>query len=148
MRDPTVIADHALIEAARRRLESSLEAAHEVDYFRFRHSLERVAGYVFDPRDLMTRNSSFRRVPPLPTPKKKRGRGRRDETLRDDAIVSVIAWLVEHFGLRPTRSHAKRRLDGPSACSIVQAALAQLGLHRDERSVEGIWGRFQKSSRP
>ena len=59
-------------------------------------------------------------------------------------IADAIAMLVVDADLNPTRSHVERRLRTPSACSIVTAALAQLGEHLDERTVEGIWDQHRR----
>jgi hypothetical protein len=78
-------------------------------------------------------------------PARKRGRPsqRRDRHVQ---IAGAVAMLVEDAGLHPTRSHfGWRRRRGPSACSIVTAALEQLGEHLDERTVEGIWNRYRRS---
>ena len=61
-------------------------------------------------------------------------------------IAEVIAMLVVTAGLNPTRSHVGRRLRTSSACSIVTAALEQLGEHMDERTVEGIWDQHRRSA--
>jgi hypothetical protein len=58
-------------------------------------------------------------------------------------IADAVAMLVVG-GLNPTRSHVERRRRTPSACSIVTAALAQLGEHLDERTVEGIWNQHRR----
>jgi hypothetical protein len=63
-------------------------------------------------------------------------------------IAEVIATLVVDAGLNPTRSHIGRRLHTPSACSIVTIALAQLGEHLDERTVEGIWDEHRRWALP
>ena len=78
-------------------------------------------------------------------PARKRGRPsqRRD---RHAQIAGAVAMFVEDFGLHPTRSHFGRQWQrGPSGCSIVTAALKQLGEHLDERTVEGTWNRFRRS---
>ena len=62
-------------------------------------------------------------------------------------IAGAIALLVENAGLKPLRSHLGRRRGGPSACSIVAAALAQLGEHQSERNVEYIWAQYRQSPR-
>ena len=59
-------------------------------------------------------------------------------------IADAIAMLVVDADLNPTRSHVERRLRTPSACSIVTAALARLGEHLDERTVEGIWDQHRR----
>ena len=59
-------------------------------------------------------------------------------------IADAIAMLVVDADLNPTRSHVERRLRTPSACSIVTAALAQLGEHLGERTVEGIWDQHRR----
>jgi hypothetical protein len=77
-------------------------------------------------------------------PARKRGRPsqRRERHLQ---IAGAVAMLVEDAGLHPTRSHFGRRQRGPSACSIVAAALDQFGECLDERTVEGIWDRYRRS---
>jgi hypothetical protein len=77
-------------------------------------------------------------------PTRKRGRPpqRRDRHVQ---IAGAVEMLVEDTGLKPTRSHLARRQDDPSACSIVAAALDQLGEHLAERTVEGIWNRYHRS---
>src|SRR6266480_4169776 len=67
----------------------------------------------------------------LRPPARKRGRPpqRRDRHVQ---IAGAVAMLVEDAGLHPTRSHASRRQDGPSACSIVTAALKQVGEYLGE----------------
>jgi len=51
--------------------------------------------------------------------------------------------IVARGDLSPTRSHVTPQPAGHSACSIVQAALAQVGLCMSERTVEGIWDRHK-----
>ena len=80
-------------------------------------------------------------------PARRRGRPsqRRDRHVQ---IAGAVAMLVEDAGLHPTRSHFGRRQQrGPSACSIVTAALEQFGERLDERTVEGIWHRHRRSPR-
>ena len=60
-------------------------------------------------------------------------------------IASAVVMLVEN-GLKPTRSHTLRWQKDPSACSIVCAALKQLGEHLSERTVEGIWRRYPRAA--
>jgi hypothetical protein len=72
-------------------------------------------------------------------------------------IAGAVAMLVEDVGLKPTRSHASRRRRDPSACSIVTAALEQVGEylrdylgecrgeHLSERAVEDIWNQYRLS---
>ena len=91
----------------------------------------------------------------LRPPARKSGRPpqRRDRHVQ---IAGAVAMLVEDAGLHPTRSHASRRQDGPSACSIVTAALKQVGEHLgeylgeqtvclSERMVEWIWNQYRLS---
>jgi hypothetical protein len=89
-------------------------------------------------------------------PARKRGRPpqRRDRHLQ---IAGAVALLVEDASLHPTRSHVSRRRRGPSACSIVTAALELLDQYLDgclgryrgerlsERAVEDIWNRYRLS---
>src|SRR5262249_8289659 len=77
----------------------------------------------------------------LPARKPGRPSQRRDRHVQ---IAGAVAMLREDFGLRPTRSHCGRQRQ-PSGCSIVTAALKQLGEHLDERTVEGIWDRCCQS---
>ena len=73
-------------------------------------------------------------------------------------IAGAVAMLVEDADLRPTRSHVERRLHTPSACSVVTAALEQLGEYLSdylgdeyrgerlsERAVEDIWNQYRLS---
>jgi hypothetical protein len=80
----------------------------------------------------------------LRPPARKRGRPpqQRDRHIQ---IAGAVAILVEEFGLHPTRSHFGRRRSGPSACSIVTAALDRLNEGLSERTVEGIWHRYRRS---
>jgi len=78
-----------------------------------------------------------------PAPQQKR-RGRPEKADYHVEIALAIAALVEG-GLSATRSHAKRRSSSPSACSIVKAALARLGEHVPERTVEDIWRQYKGS---
>ena len=77
-------------------------------------------------------------------PARRRGRPSQRRNLHVQ-IAGAVAMLVEDAGLRPTRSHSGWRQRGPSACSIVTAALEQFGEHLDERTVEGIWNRYRRS---
>jgi hypothetical protein len=79
-------------------------------------------------------------------PQRKRGRRRRSEG-RDLQIAIAISMVVGG-GFSPTRSHTKRRLSTPSACSTVQTALAQLGEHMSERTIEDIWHRHKEKLAP
>jgi len=77
-------------------------------------------------------------------PARRRGRPSQRRNLHVQ-IAGAVAMLVEDAGLRPTRSHSGWRQRGPSACSIVTAALKRMGGHLDERTVEGIWNRYRRS---
>ena len=77
-------------------------------------------------------------------PARRRGRPSQRRNLHVQ-IAGAVAMLVEDAGLRPTRSHSGWRQRGPSACSIVTAALERMGEHLDERTVEGIWNRYRRS---
>src|SRR5262249_44228486 len=76
-----------------------------------------------------------------------RKRGRPQQRDRHLQIAGAVAMLVEAEGLKPHRSHLGRQLEGPSACSIVTAALEQFGECLDQRTVEGIWERYGRSPR-
>jgi len=94
-------------------------------------------------RETEARLRQLRSIRPEPEPQQKR-RGRPEKGDYHVEIGLAVAALVE-FGLTATRSHAKRRSSSPSACSIVKAALARLGEHVPERTVEDIW-RYYKGS--
>jgi hypothetical protein len=70
--------------------------------------------------------------------RRKRGRPLKPK-VRDFQILMAVAKLVATGAFLPTRSHSMRRLTNPSACSIVQAALARIGEHKSERTLEGMW---------
>jgi hypothetical protein len=73
-----------------------------------------------------------------PKTKPKRGRNSKDTWGRDAVIVGrLIPPLLDRF--KPTRNDATK--DTESACSIVTAALARVGIHLSEKQVEGIWGK-------
>jgi hypothetical protein len=66
------------------------------------------------------------------------------DKFRDLEIALAVAMIVKTGLFKATRSHTVRRLNYPSACSIVRAALARLGEHRSERTIEGIWNRYKQ----
>ena len=92
----------------------------------------------------------------LRPPARKRGRPPQQRQ-RHLQIAGAVAMLVEDPGLKPTRSHALRWRRDPSACSIVTAALEQVGEYLDdylgecwgeplsERAVEDIWNQYRLS---
>jgi len=57
---------------------------------------------------------------------------------RNAWIAAAVETVHERGGFKCTRSHDIVKSD--SACSIVTAALARLGVHIPERTVEDIWG--------
>jgi hypothetical protein len=61
---------------------------------------------------------------------------------RDYFIASAVAELVKR-GFRP---HRRSRRE--SACSIVQKALARLGVHMEERNIEHIWRTRDRTRAP
>jgi hypothetical protein len=63
--------------------------------------------------------------------------------MRDLMIASTVAAVAHGASCSPTRSHATPQPAGRSACSIVQAALAQVGMHLSERTIEDIWDRHK-----
>jgi hypothetical protein len=123
VKELTNIAFQYLCERDLQELKDSINALFAID-----------ANFTWKPRPL-----GWRR------PARKRGRPpqRRDRHLQ---IAGAVAMLTEDVGLHPTRSHFGRRR-GPSACSIVTAALEQMGERLDERTVEGIWDRYRQSPR-
>jgi hypothetical protein len=84
-----------------------------------------------------------------PPPRWRHKRGRRPHPRgRQVQIAHAVATLVEYLPLEATRSHAERRKKSPSACSIIQSALEQLGEHLSERTVEGIYSRYKQVVTP
>jgi hypothetical protein len=62
-----------------------------------------------------------------------------------DGDIAYAVWDATMRGFHPTRNEATRRKEalgkpaGQSACSIVTKALARVGVHMSERSIEDIW---------
>jgi len=68
------------------------------------------------------------------------------QVLRIGMAVEMVATATF---LKPTRRDpSKRGWKNHSACSIVQVALERLGEHIPERTIEGIWRRYQKLPKP
>jgi hypothetical protein len=67
---------------------------------------------------------------------------------RDIQIAVAVGFIVASTTLAPTRSHAQRQRREPSACNIVCTALEQLGEHKSERTIEGIWHRYKDGFGP
>src|SRR5262245_18620718 len=71
-----------------------------------------------------------------------------------DALIRQVLRLVGKRGFPPTRGNAMREKEArgepanQSCCSIVQKALARLGVHMDERRVEDALRLFPKRNRP
>jgi hypothetical protein len=80
-------------------------------------------------------------------PPQKRGRRRQTE-MRDLTIATAIAAVAHGAGFSPTRSHATHHPAAHSACSIIQAELAEIGVGMSERTVEGIWERHKNLFAP
>jgi hypothetical protein len=57
---------------------------------------------------------------------------------RDQAIIEVLYSIAKWRGFSPTRNRSRKTV---SACFIVAAALARIGVHMNERSIEDIWSR-------
>jgi hypothetical protein len=71
----------------------------------------------------------------------KRGRKPQTKSLRDTAIAWTVGKVAISYGLEPTRSPAtKEKGTVESGCSIVQKALAELGIDMEEDNVNAIWG--------
>ena len=84
-----------------------------------------------------------------PPPRRRRKRGRRPHTRgRQVQIAHAVAMMVAYLPLKATRSHSERRRNSPSACSIIQNALKQLGEHLSERTVEDIYNRYKRVITP
>jgi hypothetical protein len=62
-----------------------------------------------------------------------------------DGHIAYAVWDATCRGFSPTRNEATRRKEAlgepaaQSACSIVTKALARVGVHMSERSIEDIW---------
>jgi hypothetical protein len=73
-------------------------------------------------------------------------------TERDGRIAEVLG-MIEGLGFPPTRNDTTRAREkagepaNQSACSIVMKALARLGVHMSERTVEDIWARDVREKR-
>jgi hypothetical protein len=78
---------------------------------------------------------------------RKRGRSPKPPH-RDIQIAVAVGMIVAGTSLAPTRSHAQRQRREPSACNIVCTALEQLGEHKSERTIEGIWHRYKDGFGP
>jgi hypothetical protein len=113
---------------ARVMLASKLRCLDELDELR---------GHLCHVEHLMEKMSADGKGPDYG--KKRRKPGRHKQAARDFEIAAVVGMIVELLHFAPTRSHANRRLGSHSACSIVQAALASLGVSRSERTIEDIW---------
>jgi hypothetical protein len=75
--------------------------------------------------------------------KRGRGRSKADNAPRDLVIVArLILPLLDRFDA--TRNPATK---GESACSIVQKALANIGIHMGEDAVERVWEKLPSSMR-
>jgi hypothetical protein len=75
--------------------------------------------------------------------KRGRGRSKADNAPRDLVIVGrLILPLLDRFDA--TRNPATK---GESACSIVQKALANIGIHMGEDAVERVWEKLPSSMR-
>jgi hypothetical protein len=159
MRDPTTAVDRAVKELT----EITIQYLCERELQELNDSIN--ANFARQPttaEELSIELSISRRIWELRLrpPARKRGRPpqRRNRHLQ---IAGAVAMLVEDVGLKPTRSHASRRRCDPSACSIVTAALEQLGEylgdylgdylgkcrgeHLSERAVEDIWNQYRLS---
>jgi hypothetical protein len=68
--------------------------------------------------------------------RRKGGRHRAGQLLRNLIIATIIAEMIERFGIRPTRNVASHR---PSLCSIMAQALALEGMAMGEPNVVQIW---------
>jgi hypothetical protein len=77
-----------------------------------------------------------------------RKRGRRSQTAFRDLVIILAVTEAAQGGRFPfTPNHMNRHSEGPSACSIVKAALAQVGLCLSERTIEDIWGKWCSDQR-
>ena len=70
----------------------------------------------------------------------RRGRKPQTNSLRDTAIAWTVGKIAMSYGLKPTRSPAtKEKGTIESGCSVVQKALAGLGIDMKEENVNAIW---------
>jgi hypothetical protein len=78
----------------------------------------------------------------LRAPKKRRGRfDEADNWLRDQCYATIIAMAQETWLIDYTRNSAS---DGPSACSVLSAALAARGITLKERRLAQIFERYRE----
>ena len=78
---------------------------------------------------------SFVRDAPI---RRKRGRSKSTNALRDVSIVQVVAMVTEAHDLQPTRNPTTCT---DCVCSIVSEALAERGIAMTEANVAAIWAR-------
>jgi len=72
----------------------------------------------------------------------KRPQGHRwhDNWMRDIQVCMLIVLACREFGVLASRNRASRRANRtPSGISLVVAALARNGIHRNEGSVQNLW---------
>lgn len=75
---------------------------------------------------------------PMPVAKKaSRGPNPRSNAVRDIVIRRTVAWIAKRYDLKPTKNAETSTAE--SGCSIVTAALARVGIHMQEKTIEKIW---------
>jgi len=93
------------------------------------------------PGHFQLRAYGQRAVLPL-RPPHKRPQGHRwhDNWMRDIQVCMLIVLACREFGVLASRNRASRRANRtPSGISLVVAALARNGIHRNEGSVQNLW---------
>jgi hypothetical protein len=71
-----------------------------------------------------------------------RGRGRytgSEFSARNRVVVDAVKLVCARSGFNPLKNRERTKRRTPSACSVVQKALASLGVAIPERTVEEIW---------
>ena len=63
------------------------------------------------------------------------GAKKKNKLLRNICVATIVAAVVDRFGLAPTGRSPHRR----SACSIVAEALAEARLSLGDKAIESIW---------
>ena len=82
---------------------------------------------------------------PAPT----REGGRPTNTVRDFMLVSMVARISQHRGIKPTRQRDSRKDRPRSGCDIVAQVLGELGvINLSERAVEKIWEELRSDAQP
>jgi hypothetical protein len=72
-------------------------------------------------------------------------KGRRKNEVRDQTLAMVVDFIVEAYGINPTRQPESKHRRQESACSIVARALDDLGVRPrvSEDTLRKVWARYR-----